>query len=644
MKVCLAQIEVVPNRPGKNVARMLEAIDQARRDRVELVVFPEMCVGGYLLGDKWRESTYCANMMEFNETLRQASAGLAVAYGNIYLDDSVNQRTGDPLGYHPNKDGRPRKYNAVYVYEDGRPARRLRETKVLPPGVVPKTILPEYRIFDDERYFFSMQDVAKDFGVELESLLQPLVVGASHEPVGFELCEDMWCEDYRRDGESLNPTKLLVENGAKLIMNLSASPWTFGKNKTRDRRVRFLKSESKKAFVPFLYVNCTGVQNNGKDFAVFDGASTAYNAEGSPVVLGDSSYNEDIIILDTSRFPKKPVARKEAGKTEQQFRGVIRGIRHMNDILGRVPTYVVGLSGGVDSAVVASLLTLVVGEANVVGVNMPTRYNRKQTRDSAAHVAKSLGIRYLVVPIDELVESNRRVLLEKLGQEALDPTLEQNIQAKVRAQILSNLAEGCHGLYTSNGNKWEIATGYSTLDGDARGALCPIGDLTKLDVFRMAEYLNEKVFEREVIPDRVISMEQEPGAELAPNQANPLKLGYHCALIEALMDFKARSAEDVMRWYLDGTLETNLGITKEAVERNGIDDPKEFVRDIDWFYAQQLRSVFKRVQAPPIILLSKTAYGYDRRESILPMDESPLYRRLRARILSMDRYHPSTKG
>lgn len=313
----------------------------------------------------------------------------------------------------------------------------------------------------------------------------------------------------------------------------------------------------------------------------------------------------------------------------------------MNDILGRVPTYVIGLSGGVDSAVVASLLKVAVGKEKVIGVNMPTKFNSKQTRDSASHVAKKLGIGFLFIPIDDLVESNRRLLLQQLGKKALDPKLEQNIQAKVRTQILSNLAESYHGLYTSNGNKWEIATGYSTLDGDARGALCPIGDLTKTEVFKMAEYLNKDVFKQEVIPREVVSMEQKPGAELASDQPNPLKLGYHCALIEAFMDFRAKSAEDVMKWYLTGRLEANLGITTEVIKRNDVDRTEEFVRDMDWFSEHVLRSVFKRVQGPPIILLSKTAYGYDRRESILPIDESPLYRGLRTKILSMERYRPS---
>jgi NAD+ synthase (glutamine-hydrolysing) len=642
MKLALAQIDVIPNMPGKNVGKMLEMIAQARDGSVDLIVFPEMCVGGYLLSDKWREPSYCRNLMEYNEILREASSGIAIAYGNVYLDQFGSHGVGNrkKRNPHPNKDGEPRKYNAVYVFQDGKPASRLRETNLLPQGIQPKTLLPEYRIFDDERYFFSTQDMAIDFSVPLESLLQPMLVkiDGTTIPVGFELCEDMWCQDYRRNGEALNPSKILIENGAKFVMNLSASPWTFGKNGTRDKRVGFLKAQSGGAFVPFFYVNCVGAQNNGKDFALFDGASTVYNADGLPIMLGDSTYREEMLVVESADLSGKPVRRIEAGRTEQQFRGIVRGIQHMNDILGHTPRYVIGLSGGIDSAVVASLLTMAVGKENVIGVNMPTRYSGQETRDSAKHVAKGLQIKYLVIPIEDLVELNRRVLLtEDPGRGILGSVLEQNVQAKVRNQILSNLAEKYGGLYTCNGNKWEIATGYSTLDGDARGALSPIGDLTKVEVFRMAEYLNEQL-KGEIIPRVLIDQKLPPGAELEQNQVNPLKLGYHCALIEAFMDFQPKSLEDVMQWYIDGTLEENLGVTEDLIRKYGIDDPLEFVSDLEWFQRQLQKNVFKRIQGPPIILLSKTAYGYDRRESILPMDESMLYERLKARILSMKVY------
>jgi NAD+ synthase (glutamine-hydrolysing) len=179
---------------------------------------------------------------------------------------------------------------------------------------------------------------------------------------------------------------------------------------------------------------------------------------------------------------------------------------------------------------------------------MPTKYNKQETKDNAKHVAEKLGIEYLIIPITELVKLNSRLLIAKTDAVKLDSLLKQNIQAKVRMQILSNLAQKHNGIYTNNGNKWEIATGYYTLDGDARGALAPIGDLTKSEIIQLAEYLNEHVFKIEVIPKALIDVEILPGAELEYQQVNPLKLGYHCALIDASIDYKGRSAEDIMQW------------------------------------------------------------------------------------------------
>src|SRR5574341_1189163 len=629
-------MNVIPNNANKNVESMLKMIEEAKVKGVDLISFPEMCVGGYLLSDKWQEDTFCQDLMGYNEILKEASIGIAIAYGNIYVDKYTNERVSDD-NFHPNKDGRSRKYNSVYVFQDGNPVSRLKETKILPAGVQPKTLLPNYRIFDDERYFFSTQDIAKDFGLPLESLLQPLLVRIDQQevPIGFELCEDLWCNDYRRNCQALNPTKILVQNGSKIIINSSSSPWTFGKNEARDRRIMFLKKDSGNDFVPFLYVNCVGAQNSGKNIVVFDGGSTVYNSEGSPVILANTNYEEELLVFNISEISKISTAsRIKEGKIERKFRAIIRGLRHLNDILGYVPHCVIGLSGGIDSAVVTSLLTISFGSQSVTAVNMPTKYNTKETKESARYIAERLGIEYMIIPIGELVELNRIILLAQTGSNTqtrtLDRVLEQNIQAKVRMQILSNLAQKFKGIYINNGNKWEIATGYCTLDGDARGAIAPVGDLTKSEIIQMAVYLNEHIFHTEIIPQNLIDLKILPGAELEYQQKNPMKLGYHCALIEAFMNYNAKSGNDIMQWYIDGSLEENLGVTTRILRKYNLNNPIEFTKDLEWFIDQVEKSVFKRIQGQPIILLTKTAYGYDRRESILPQEttKSSTYNKL----------------
>jgi NAD+ synthase (glutamine-hydrolysing) len=231
-------MDVIPNKANENLEKMIKMVEEAKAQSVDLIAFPEMCVSGYLLSDKWQEDGYCNNLMAYNQILREASKGIAIAYGNVYVDEFINKRVKDDR-FHPNKDGRTRKYNSVYVFQNREYVSRLKETTILPQGVQPKTLLPNYRIFDEERYFFSTQDIARDFSLPLESLLQPFLLRIDGEqvPIGFELCEDLWCEDYRRNGNALNPTRILIENGARLIINLSASPWTFEKNKTRDKRI-----------------------------------------------------------------------------------------------------------------------------------------------------------------------------------------------------------------------------------------------------------------------------------------------------------------------------------------------------------------------------------------------------------------------
>ena len=656
MKIALAQMEVIAGRPDKNVANMLSMIEEAKYESADLVVFPEMAVGGYLLGDKFLEDEFCKDLMAYNEELQKASKGIALAYGNIFVDDKSGERAGGiySKAIHPNKDGRSRKYNAIYVFQNGKPAERLRETMILPEGVQPKTLLPNYRFFDDERYFFSLGDVAKDFGVELKDLTLPFKVyveGKEHL-IGFELCEDLWCEDYRKDGRALNITKFLVENGAEKIINLSASPWTFGKNGARDRRIKFLREDVGDSFVPFYYVNIIGVQNNGKNIITFDGGTTVYNKDADPIVLSREAYKQELILVKDKDLEGKVLSREEKPRIAQKYDAIIRGIRHIKDIYGaeEFPRFVVGMSGGIDSSVVSALLVKAIGPSKVFGINMPTRFNSDKTKDSAREVAENLGIGYGVIPVEELTNLNIRILneadLEGSGRK-LNALQEGNVAAKIRGTaILSNLAARYNAIFTNNGNKLEVALGYATLYGDWGGAIAPIADLTKTEVVEMANYLNDVVFSREIIPARVIPNELWqfkkdqiiPSAELEFDQIDPMKFGYHCALLNAMTDYMKKTPSDVMKWYLQGTLEKNLGIKTELIKRWKINSPPEFVKDLEWFYSTVQRNIFKRVQAPPIIVTSKSAYGYDIRESMLPYVETKEYEKLKGKVLAMKSY------
>ncbi len=649
-------MEVIPGRIDRNINKMLEMIAISKNEGVDLVVFPELCVSGYILSDMWVNESFCDALMNCNDVMLKASEGIAIVYGNIYLDRAINARLKDSA-HHPNKDGRTRKYNAVYAVQNGRPARRVKESNILPEGVQPKTLLPEYRIFDDERYFFSMQDVAKDAGVLLRDLIQPFIleIHGNKTVIGCEVCEDLWCNDYRLSGKPLNVTDVLIDNGAEIIVNISASPWNYGKNTSRDNRIAFLKELSGDKFVPFLYVNKIGVENNGKNFITFDGGTTVYNRDGKPVVMAKESYREELIILEDPILNGVPVTRSNEPKIRRKFEAIVSGIKHMALFKGENERleFVIGLSGGIDSAVVACLLTFTCGKDNVIAVNMPSAYNLSKTKETARYIADKLGIQFHTIPIDSFIPAHdifkdfdRKFAPSKEAKELSN----ENVQSKIRGTcILSNLAGRYNRFFTCNGNKLEIALGYTTLYGDVNGAIAPIGDLTKTEVYEMARFLNDEIFKDEIIPhslfpDPVFSFNEQwvvPSPELKANQVDPMRFGYHDALLEALTDYIRKSPEDILQWYLDGALEKHLGIEKRLIVRWGIDDPRIFVQDLEWFITTVQKNIFKRVQAPPIIITSRSSYGYDIRESMIPFYISPQFEGLKSKVLKLERYKTS---
>ncbi|MCA9478427.1 MAG: NAD(+) synthase [Nanoarchaeota archaeon] len=650
MKIALAQMDVVANRPRKNLETMLAFIDQAKANGVDLIAFPELSLGGYLVGDRWLDESFTSELMSFNEELKKASEGIAIAYGNIFVDTHSTQ---------VQQDGRSRKFNAVYVYQNGKPAKRLQRVTVLPEGIQPKTLLPNYRFFDDKRYFFSLHDLSIDAGLSLEEIIQPFELEFSGKKVriGFEVCEDLWYKDYRKDGKALNVTKYLIDNGAEYIINISASPWSYGKNEARDKRVAELKEDLGESFVPFFYVNNVGVQNNGKNYITFDGASTVYNKEGRAILFDKKAYEEELLSITEKELDQTGKNRETRPKIQEKYDAIIRGIRHVKDILDTSdqPKYVIGLSGGIDSAVVAALLTKAVGPHKVLGINMSTRYNSSQTKDAAAQVAKKLGIAYETINIQELVDLNTRLLntLDADGTGKKLSTLnEENVQAKIRGtSILSNIAAKYGALFTNNGNKVEIALGYATLYGDVGGAYSPIGDLTKEEVFALARYLNKEVFKQEVIPTTLLPDQLfrfrddqiQPSAELKEEQVDPIKIGYHCKLLDAMTDYKKISSEQFLISYLQGSMFTDYGISYDLMKRWGVTRPATFVEDLEWFEQTIQRNVFKRVQSPPIILTSKSAYGYDIRESLLAYEQTRTYQALKEQVLAMDAYKETSE-
>ena len=309
--------------------------------------------------------------MEFNDRIRMLSEKIVVLYGNVYVDKNAK-----------NKDGRARKYNAACAFFNKKPLNR--SCSQIPDGVAIKTLLPNYRIFDDERYFFSLLELSLDLGIPLEDLIKPfeLQLDGRSIKIGVEICEDLWFNDYRYKGNALNVTGLLIDHGAEIIFNLSSSPWTYGKNWARNNRIKDSYSDCGK-FVPFFYVNCVSVQNNGKNIVVFDGDSTIYNENAEIVKTATVPFKEELIVLSTD-VPLPSITKASLPKIEAKYNAIIEGIRGMDSIMGNNEfPYIIGVSGGIDSALVACLLYQAVGNKRIVSFNMPTQYNSSTTKSMA---------------------------------------------------------------------------------------------------------------------------------------------------------------------------------------------------------------------------------------------------------------------
>lgn len=634
MSLALVQMEIKPGHLEQNLSTLLHHL-QFLSGKADLILFPELCLSGYFLGDRWTQESFCEEIETLHEEIRLASEkwNLAVIFGSIWIDRSgVNQ------------DGRVRLFNAAIGFENGKPIRRQEEIDGIPLGVQPKTLLPNYRFFDDKRYFSSLVDLALDLAVDLSTLISPWVL-RSGKKIGIQLCEDLWCEDYRKAGKPLNTAMILVEKGAQVIFNLSASPWTFGKNEARHRRVESLQKTASPS-VPYLYVNRVGAENCGDNIMTYDGASAVYDRSAKLIWESTQRYHQEIWVGSWEELfaSAKPKYVLPVSKIDQKFQAIVRGIRHLVEITSnQSPKVLIGLSGGIDSAVVACLIEQALGKESLEAVTMPGRYTSEKTLHNARDLARSLAVPFLEVPIVEIEFAARQAIDRAIGEWKGETLPHENEQARIRGSILlSGIAARRGAFYTCNGNKLETALGYATLYGDVNGAIAPIADLTKVEVMEMAQFLNEEIYRKEVIPKNLIpnalwqfpEAGVAPSAELRENQIDPMKFGYHDALLEAFLSFHKASPEMILEWFQKKILAEKLGIKPALIERWGLNDPQLFIEDLEWFTNAFYRSVFKRIQAPPIIVTSRTAFGYDLRESIGVFKYSRKYLELREKIIT----------
>lgn len=535
MKIALAQINPTVGDFAGNSARILKLADEAKGRGADLAVFSELCVCGYLPQDLLERPAF----IDRNQaTVKEIAAKLPLPAIIGYVGRVKNGR-GKSIA---NK------------------AALLCGKKVVFEQA--KMLLPTYDVFDESRYF---QPAESQKIYELGT-----------EKLGITVCEDAWNDKnfwstprYERD-----PVAELTGQGASLLINISASPYTLDKRAFRLDMLRSIAQHQKR---PIIYVNQVG----GNDTLIFDGASMALAADGS-IAAQAAAFEEDLVLFDTATC-RGDVHAQPREEIEYAYRALVTGTRDYVRKCG-FQRVLVGLSGGIDSAVVAAIAVDALGAENVLGVSMPGPFSSGGSKADAKALADNLGIKMLTVPITDVYDAYLKALDPAFAERLRDVT-EENIQARIRGNYLMALSNKFGSMVLSTGNKSELAVGYCTLYGDMAGGLAVISDVPKLMVYELANWLNR---EREVVPRSTI--EKPPSAELRPNQKDEDSLPPYDVL------------DRVLKAYIEG-----LQSPQEIADRYDFD--LQLVRNI----AQLVdRSEYKRKQAAPGLKITSRAFGFGR--------------------------------
>ena len=545
MKIALGQINPTVGDFSGNAAKIIEFSQRAKAGGAELILFPELSVCGYPPRDLVERPSFVARNRQTAEQIASATRGISVICGLVTPAES---ETGKSV------------MNSAALLQEGKVA-----------FLQSKMLLPTYDVFDEMRNF------APAKSQRLFSF------GGSR--VALTICEDAWNDKlfWPKRLYVVDPIEALVRAGGNLILNISASPFWIGK---REVRRDMLASISRQYQIPVAMVNQVG----GNDSLLFDGSSIVLNAEGK-VIAQACSFEEDLICFDSESLTGDLHGQIE-GEEASVYSALVLGTRDYIHKCG-FQKAIVGLSGGIDSALTAVIAADAVGPENVIGVGMPGPYSSPGSIGDARTLAHNLRIRFELLSIDCAVEAYRETLKEVFRNQKEDVT-EENIQSRARGTLLMALSNKFGAIVLSTGNKSELGVGYCTLYGDMVGGLAVISDVPKTLVYRLSHYVNSR---HPVIPQD--TLEKPPSAELRPDQKDSDSLPPYEILDAVLEDYveDAHSVERIAR---------DRGFDIEVVRR--------VVRMVD-------RAEYKRQQSAPGIKISAKAFGYGRRLPIAAKGE-----------------------
>lgn len=533
MKIALIQINPLVGDLCSNALKIKQQMILAKSKGAELCVTPELALLGYPPRDLLLYPNFIAEAWQTLQMLAKETKSLPpILVGTAIVNKNKNGRS---------------LFNCAAFLKDGNIQKLFY-----------KSLLPTYDVFDEDRYF--------------EPGSEPQILKYRGLKIGISICEDLWNDRdfWHKLRYHFDPIEKLAEKKVDLVINLSSSPFTSDK---QDLRESMIASSAKKYKVPILYVNQIG----GDDDLIFDGASLAFDSSGN-LLSRAKAFEHDLLIVDT----KANNNRIEPYPQETEhliFEALVLGLKDYVRKCG-FKKVIIGLSGGIDSALTATIAALALGSNNVTAILMPSEYTSKASTVDAQQLAKNLKIKTVTIPIEKIMSSFDKTLAYEFKNLKKDIT-EENIQSRIRGNLLMALSNKFNALVLSTGNKSELTVGYTTIYGDMTGGLAVIGDLSKTEVYDLARWISRK---KEIIPQNII--QKAPSAELAPNQTDQDTLPPY-NILDKILYFH---------------IEKQLG--KKQIIAKGY-EPKV----VEKILKMIKRAEFKRRQAPPVLKVTSRAFG-----------------------------------